>query len=184
VQLPSRNMILVVRTDQPVPGLPAAIRRRIAELDGTVALPRITPVAEALDRYLLQRRFQTILLGLFSAIALLLAAVGTYGLLQHNVAQRTREIGVRMAVGAASHRVIAMILRQGLMVALPGLALGIVAALWLSDALSALLFGVPASDLTSIALTSGILLLTTLVASYVPARRAANVDPMVALRYQ
>jgi putative ABC transport system permease protein len=77
-----------------------------------------------------------------------------------------------------------MILRQGLMVALPGLALGIVAALWLSDALSALLFGVPASDLTSIALTSGILLLTTLIASYIPARRAANVDPMVALRYQ
>jgi putative ABC transport system permease protein len=184
VQLPSRNMILVARTERPVRGIDAAIRRRIAELDATVALPGLTTLAQALDRYLLQRRFQTLLLGLFSAIALMLAAVGIYGLLQHSVAQRTREIGVRMAVGAASHRVIAMILRQGLIVVLPGLALGVIGAVWLSGAIAAMLFRVPASDVTNIAVTSGILLLTTLLASYLPARRAANVDPMVALRYQ
>jgi putative ABC transport system permease protein len=149
-----------------------------------VPLYRITTVAEALDRYLVQRRFQTILLGLFSAIALILAAVGIYGLIQYSVAQRTREIGVRIALGAVSERVVLMILRQGLTVALPGLAAGIVCALWLSEAIAALLFGVAAADLTNIVVTSGILLLTTLVACYVPARRAAGVDPMTALRHR
>ena len=183
-QLPSRNMILLVRTERPVSGLADALRRRIAELDATVPLHRVATLEEALDRYLLPRRFQTFLLGLFSVIALVLAAVGIYGLLQHAVAHRTREIGVRMAVGAAAQRVILLILRQGLTVVLPGLALGILGALWLSDAIAAMLFGVSASDLTTIAITSGILLLTALVASYIPARRAARVDPMVALRSQ
>lgn len=182
-QTPSRNMILLVRTDRPAPGFATAVRTTIAEIDRSVPLYSLTTVDQAFDRFLMQRRFQTILLGLFSAIALILAAIGIYGLIQYSVAQRTREIGVRMAVGAAAPQVVSMILRQGLTVALPGIALGVIGALWLSDAVSALLFGVTAADFASIVITSGTLLLTTLIACYIPARRAASVDPMTALRY-
>ncbi|MGH7541897.1 MAG: FtsX-like permease family protein, partial [Gemmatimonadota bacterium] len=116
-----------------------------------------------------------------SAIALILAAVGIYGLIQYSVARRTHEIGVRIALGARSAGLVLMILRQGLSLAVPGLAAGIVCALWLSEMVSALLFGVAASDLTNTLVTSGILLLTALGACYLPARRAASVDPMAAL---
>jgi putative ABC transport system permease protein len=181
-QAPSRNMVLLVRTDEPAPGLATAVRTRIAAIDRTVPLYSVTTVADALDRYLLQRRFQTVLLGLFSAIALLLAAIGVYGLIQYSVSQRTREIGVRIALGGTSGRMVAMILRQGLALAVPGLAAGMGCALLLSRALSSLFFGVAASDGASIVVTSAVLLLTTALACYLPARRAAKVDPMTALR--
>lgn len=183
-QEPSRNMNLLVRTDVPVPGLAAGVRTKIAAIDRTVPLYGITTVQQALERYLLERRFQTLLLGLFSAIALMLAAVGIYGVIQYSVSQRTQEIGVRIALGARSEDLVLMVLRQGLTLALPGLAAGMVCAVWLSDAISALLFRVAATDLTNIVVTSGILLLTTVVACYIPARRAAGVDPMTALRYR
>ena len=181
-QATSRGMNLLVLTDGPVPGLPDALRTKVSEIDRTVPLYRITTVAEALDRYLIQRRFQTMLLGLFSAIALVLAAIGIYGLVQHSVSQRTREMGVRMALGAASSGIVIMVLRQGFTLALIGLAAGIGLALLLSKAVGALLFGVVASDLTNAVVTSGILLITTLVACYLPARRAARIDPVAALR--
>jgi putative ABC transport system permease protein len=181
-QAPSRNMVLLIRTDRPVPGLAATVRSRIATIDRTVPLYMVTTVKEALDRYLLQRRFQTVLLGLFAAIALLLAAIGIYGLIQFSVSQRTREIGVRIALGGTPGRVVSMVMRQGLFLALPGLAAGMGCALLLSRALSALFFGVGAADTTSIVVTAAVLLLTTAVACYIPARRAARVDPMTALR--
>jgi putative ABC transport system permease protein len=181
-QAPSRNMVLLVRTLSPEADLTAAIRTRVAAIDGTVPLYGTTTVNEALDRFLVQRRFQSSLLGLFSGIALILAAVGIYGLIQYSVLQRTREIGVRMALGGTPQQVTALILRQGLSVALPGLALGMVCALMLAEAVSALLFGVAAADLTNILITAGILLATTVVACYLPARRAAAILPMTALR--
>jgi putative ABC transport system permease protein len=182
LQAPSRNMVLLIRTDEPVPGLAAAVRTRVAEIDRTVPLYSVTTVTEALDRYLLQRRFQTSQLGLFSAIALLLAAIGIYGLIQYSVSQRTREIGVRIALGGTSGRMIAMVVRQGMALAIPGLALGMGCALLLSRALSSLFFGVAAADGMSIVVTPIILLLAAALACYLPARRAAKVDPMVALR--
>ena len=122
------------------------------------------------------------MLGLFSAIALVLAAVGIYGLVQYSVSQRTREMGVRMALGARSNGIVVMVLRQGFTLALIGLVVGMGLALWLSKAVSALLFGTAAADLTNVILTTAILLITTLVACYVPARRAARIDPVAALR--
>lgn len=181
-QAPSRNMILLVKGGDDVSGLTDAIRTRIAALDRTVPLYGISTLDAANDRYLAQRRFQAFMVGLFSTIALVLAAIGIYGLIQYTVSQRTREIGVRMALGGTSSDVLAMIVRQGLAVALPGLALGIIGAFFVSRALSALFFGVSATDLTNVAITSVILLLTTLIACYIPARRAARVDPMSTLR--
>ena len=183
-QAPSRNMILLVRAGGSPEALAATIRTRLAAIDRTVPLYRVTTVDEAMDGYLTQRRFQTLLLGLFSSIALLLAAVGVYGLIQYSVSQRTREIGVRMALGGTPGQVVSMVLRQGLALALTGLALGMVCALLLSRALSALLFGVGAADPLNILLTSLLLLLTTLLACWLPARRAARIDPMEALRYR
>jgi ABC-type antimicrobial peptide transport system permease subunit len=149
-----------------------------------VPLYAVTTVAEALDRYLLQRRFQTFLLGLFAAVALVLAAAGIYGLVRYTVARRTREMGVRAALGARSDRLMWMVLRQGFALALAGAAVGLIGALWLSDVVSALLFGVAVSDPANIAITVGILFVTTVVACYGPARRAASVNPLTALRSQ
>jgi predicted permease len=182
-QAPSRNMNVLIRTDATAPDLVPALRTRVAAMDRTVALPQVTTLEQAVDiRYVVQRRFQTLLLGLFSAIALMLAAVGVYGLMQYSVAQRQREIGVRMALGGTSGDVVSMVLRQGLAMAVQGLALGTVGALLLSDRLSALFFGAGASDFTNVAVTAGILLVTTVLACWLPARRAARIDPMVALR--
>ena len=183
-QSPSRNMNLLVRTDGLVPRIADAIRTRIAELDPTIPLYQVTTLAQALDRYLVQRRFESLLLGLFSVIALILAAVGIYGLMQFTVSQRTHEIGLRLALGAPPRAPAAMILLQGLKLALPGLAAGILCAIWLADALSSLFYNVPARDIGSIAVTSGVLLVTTIFACYVPAVRAAGVDPVAALRHQ
>ena len=183
-QSPSRNMNLLVRTDAPVPGIADAVRTRVAELDPTVPLYRVTTLAQALDRYLVQRRFESLLLGLFSVIALVLAAVGIYGLMQFTVSQRTHEIGLRLALGAPPRTLAAMILRQALKLALPGVVGGIACALWLGHVLASLLYNVPVRDVGSIVVTSGAVLVTTVLASYVPAVRAAGIDPVATLRHQ
>ena len=181
-QEPSRNMNLLIRSDVPASALVPALRERIAQLDATVPLYQVRTVDEALDRYLVQRRFVAFLLGLFSAVAVVLAAVGVYGLMAYSVARRTHEMGVRVALGASSERIVLMVLRQGLFLAGLGVAGGMLCALWLSDAVSALLFRVSASDLTYVIITSAILLGASLAACYVPARRASIVDPVRALR--
>jgi predicted permease len=181
-QAPSGGMNLLVRTDEPLSDLPTAIRMRIAEVDRTVPFYGVTSVEEQLDSYLAPRRSQSFLLGLFSAIALVLAAIGTYGLIQYSVAQRTREIGVRIALGARLERVTRMVVGEGLVLAVIGLAVGVGLALGLSRMASGLLYGVAPSDLTSLGVTAAVLLLTTLLACWAPARRASRIDPVVALR--
>jgi len=149
-----------------------------------VPLYSLTSVDEALGRFLEQRQFETVLLGLFSAIALFLAGIGIYGLIQYSVSQRTHEIGIRIALGSSSAQVVSMIIREGMSVALPGLGAGLFCALFLSELLSALFFGVTAGDPANLAVTMGVLLLTTVIACFVPARRAARVDPLTALRHR
>jgi putative ABC transport system permease protein len=129
-------------------------------------------------------RFNTILLGCFAGLALVLAAVGIFGVISYSVAQRTQELGIRRALGADSWSVMRLVLVQGLGLAGIGLALGFAGAFAVTRLLESLLFGVTATDPETFCVVAAILVGVVLVASYLPARRAGNVDPMVALRYE
>jgi putative ABC transport system permease protein len=181
-QSESRRMFLVVRTSGDATRLAETLRREIQAIDASVALSQITTMEQALDRSVSQPRFQTGLLALFAGVALLLAAVGIYGLIAYWVAQRTQEIGVRMAVGAAPGQVMRLVVRQGLALAAIGIVVGLAGAFALSRVLETLLFGIGATDaLTFVAAPLGILVVVVL-ACCVPALRATRISPMVALR--
>jgi putative ABC transport system permease protein len=145
----------------------------------------ITDVAtmeEVLDREVLQRRAQMLLLSIFAAVALLLASLGIYGVLAYLVSQRTQEIGIRMALGASPRDVLLAVAGQGMGLSMAGIVLGVAAALALARVVSRLLFGIAASDPATFLAVSLLLLLVALAACYVPARRAMRIDPIVALR--
>jgi predicted lysophospholipase L1 biosynthesis ABC-type transport system permease subunit len=184
-QNPSGSGSLVVRTvlDDPLKIAPA-IRAAVQRVDPLAPVSAATTLETQLASFLLPRRFQTSLMATFSSIALLLAAVGIYGLMQYSVVIRTKEIGVRMAVGAQRASIFRMILGEGLKLALTGLTLGIVAAIPIGRALSSLLFGISPSDPQS--LLGGVLLLlgVSLMACFLAARRAINIEPAAALRSQ
>jgi len=129
-------------------------------------------------------RLNSIMLGGFATVALLLAAIGIYGVISYSVIQRTQEIGIRAALGASSENVVAMVLRSGMLMAATGLVVGLVGALALTQFVETLLFGVGARDPVTIGGVAAVLAGVALVASYVPARRAAKVDPMICLRYE
>jgi ABC-type antimicrobial peptide transport system permease subunit len=140
------------------------------------------PLEQQFGSYLTQRRFQTSLLTGFSVVALLMAAVGIYGLIQYSVATRTQEIGLRMAIGAQRGDIFRMMIGEGLALSLTGVVLGLVGAWWLGRAGSSLLFGVTAGDPLTFTTVSLLLTAVAIVACYFPARRAMRVDPMLALR--
>ncbi|MFN7992488.1 MAG: FtsX-like permease family protein [Bryobacteraceae bacterium] len=141
-------------------------------LDGVLSAARARP------------RFLTLLLSLFSGVALLLAAVGIYGVISYSVSQRTGEIGIRMALGASSRDVLRMVLMQGIRVGSLGVAIGAIGALTMTRFIRGLLFGVSVLDPGTFVLMALLLAAVTLVACYLPARRATRVDPMIALRYE
>ena len=184
-QNPPQNADLLIRTSSDDPlAMAGALRAAVRRVEKHAPIYGVTPLEERLGSYLAQRRFQTSLLTGFSVVALLMAAVGIYGLIQYSVATRTQEIGLRMALGAHAGDIFRMIIGEGLTLSLTGLALGLVGAWWLGRAGSSLLVGVTASDPLTFTTVSLLLTTVAIAACYFPARRAMTVDPMVAIRDQ
>jgi predicted permease len=182
-QNPPRSVDLFIRTSSDDPAaLAGALRAAVRRVEKLAPIYGVAPLEQQLGRYLTQRRFQTSLLIGFSVVALLMAAIGIYGLINYSVAARTREIGVRMAVGAQAGDIFHLIVREGLQLGATGLVLGLVGALLVGRAGSSLLFGVTATDPLTFTTVSLVLTAVATAACYVPARRAARVDPMIALR--
>ena len=160
------------------------IRRAVHEVDAQNFVPKPRLLRDLLSQTLAQPRFNMALLGVFAGVAVILAAVGIYGVIAYSVSQRTKEIGIRMALGAQRTDMLQMILRQSLWMVAIGIVVGLAGALAATRLMAALLFGVGANDVFTY--TSVIVLLggAALLASFIPARRAMKVDPMVALRYE
>ncbi|MDP9119776.1 MAG: ABC transporter permease [Acidobacteriota bacterium] len=177
-----RTFHLVVRTAGDPMRLVGPVRAEIRRLDPSLPAARPRPLEQVIDESMARSRFVTFLVSLFAIVALALAAVGTYGVLAYAVEQRTREIGVRMALGAQAREVLAMILRQGLGLVAAGLVLGLLLALGLHRLLASLLFGISSDDPLTFACVALMLSLVALAACYLPARRAAHVQPVIALR--
>jgi putative ABC transport system permease protein len=176
------NMYLVVRTDGDPLALTAPIREQIAQVDRDQPVANIQTMDARVVASVAQRRMQMNVLGLFAAMAVLLAAIGIYGVMSYSVAQRSREIGIRLALGAAGRDVISLVLRQGLTMVAVGVGLGLLGALVTTRVLRTLLFGVSPSDPMVFAAIVTVLCATAWLATYVPARRAARQDPLVSLR--
>jgi predicted permease len=184
-QQPERRMDLVLRTSAAqLSGLDASIRNIVHEFDKDIYVPRLRSMETLLSASLAQPRFNVLLLGTFSGAALVLAAIGIYGVIAYGVAQRTREIGIRMALGAQRADMLRMILRQSLTIVAIGLLVGLLGALMTTRLMGTLLYGVGTSDPLTYLTVILLLGASALLASFIPARRAMNVDPMVALRYE
>ena len=174
---------LVVRSSLADPrALAASIKQAVWAADPLLPVTRLRLLDEALAGSLAQRRFTLLVLTLFAGAALLLSGIGVYGVVAYSVAQRTHEIGVRMALGAEAPQVVGLVVRQGLTTALAGTAVGLAGALAASRAIEGLLFGVAPTDPATFAGVAVLLLAVALLACYVPARRATRVDPTTALR--
>jgi putative ABC transport system permease protein len=178
------SMYLVVRSSGSAAQIVPAIRAELAAMDSTLPLAQVRTMDELLDDSLAQQRFRTWLISGFAALALLLSAIGIYALISYSVSQRTREIGVRVALGAQRSNVLGMVLREGLKLLLFGLLLGWIGALAATRVMRSLLYSTSATDAVSFVATSIMLIAVALLACYIPARRATKVDPMIALRYE
>jgi putative ABC transport system permease protein len=176
------EMVFVMRTENDPMALAEPARKVIQELDRELPVSQLRPMTTVIRQTFARQQFSTVLLGGFSLASMLLAAVGIYGLLAYSVSQRTREIGVRVALGAEPGSITRMVVASGARMVVAGAAAGLAAALALSGLMKSLLFGIgPRDPLTFIA-TPAIFLAVALVAAYMPARRAAKVSPMEALR--
>ncbi|HEX4639520.1 MAG TPA: ABC transporter permease, partial [Chthoniobacterales bacterium] len=184
-QDPERRMDVVIRTTATgAVGLQTSMRNIVGEFDKDLYVPTLEPLEKRIGVTLAQPRFNMMLLGCFAGVALALAAIGIYGVIAYTVAQRTKEIGIRMALGAQKIDMLTMVMRQSFAVIGIGLIAGIVGALGVTRLMSSLLYGVSASDLSIYAIVTVLLSGAALIATYFPARRAMSVDPMVALRYE
>lgn len=183
-QRPSTNMNLVVRSAVDPTSVTASIRAAVAAIDKDQPIFAVHTMQELVNDSISTRRLTLVLLGIFSALALILAAIGIYGVMAYSVALRTQEIGIRMALGAQRQDVLRLVLGQGARIAFFGVAIGLAAAAALARLLSSLLFSVSARDPLTFAAVAVLLAAVALLACYVPARRALRIDPIIALRYE
>jgi putative ABC transport system permease protein len=181
-QYPSPDMTLVVKSGLDAPALNTEIRGAVRAIDRDQPVFNVATMSELMKTALATQRVVLVLLGLFSGVALVLAAIGIYGVIAYTVARRTHEVGIRLALGAERHTVLRMILAQGATLAGAGIAAGLILAFGLTRVMAALLYSVSAADPVTFAAMALLLLLVALLASYVPARRAVNVSPTIALR--
>lgn len=180
--LVGRRMTLIVRTVAEPSQSVAALRQVLRELEPNQAVTDVQPLTQILAESVAPQRFRTVLLGLFALVAVLLAGLGIYGVMNYTVSQRTREIGIRVALGAETNDVLRLVLRQGLILALAGVALGVAASLALTRLMKTLLFGVSATDPLTFVAVALLLTIIAVLACWISARRATKVDPMIALR--
>ena len=184
-QDPTRRMDIVLRISaSELSGLQAAFGNVVHQFDKDIYIPRLETLQQRIGTTLAQPRFNMMLLGAFAGVAMVLAAIGIYGVIAYSVAQRTKEIGIRMALGAQRRDMLQMILRQSFSLVGIGLLAGLLSALALTRLMTSLLYGVTAHDLSIYAIVMMVLSSAALLASYFPARRAMHVDPIVALRYE
>jgi predicted lysophospholipase L1 biosynthesis ABC-type transport system permease subunit len=181
-QSPSRGLNVVVRSQTDPRGLASAVTREIRDLDPDLPVYNLRTMGDRVDESLARRRFAMLLLALFAAVALGLASVGVYGVIAYLVSQGTRELAVRMALGASPLGILVLVLRHGVSMAVAGIAIGLGGALALTRFMRSLLFGIEPADPLTFGAIALVLAVVALVASYVPARAARRVDPLVALR--
>ena len=178
------GMTLVARTETDPAGMIEAVREKIQSLDSNLPVSGVQTLAEQVSFSLFPARVGAMFLGIFGLLALVLATTGVYGVISYTVSQRTQEIGIRIALGARSSDVFSLVIRQGMILVLVGISLGLAASLAVTRLVSSFLYGMSATDLTTFAGVSVLLMTVALVACILPARRATKVDPMIALRYE
>jgi len=177
-------MVLTVRTQSDPASAIANIRGAIASVDKDMAVANISTMVDAMNRSVASRRVSAVLLTAFSVLALVLAVIGIYGVLSYSVGQRTREIGIRIGLGARATDVMRLVVTQGMKLALIGIGVGLAMAFGLTRLMASLLYEVTATDPWTFAVIPLVLAGVALVACLLPARRATKVDPIVALRYE
>ncbi|MBV9770107.1 MAG: FtsX-like permease family protein, partial [Bryobacterales bacterium] len=158
--------------------------REIQSADNQLAASKIRSMDQVISQSTARQNFNMLLLSIFAGLALVLAAIGIYGLMSYSVEQRTQELGIRMALGADRGNMLKLVVRQGMLLSLIGVVVGLAASLSLNRLLANLLFGVKSTDPLTYAAVAVILVLVALLATYIPARRATQIDPLVALRYE
>ncbi|MCI0488481.1 MAG: ABC transporter permease [Blastocatellia bacterium] len=183
-QTPFLWTYVMVRTASDPGGFAAAIREAVSSVNPDLTAAKIRTMDQLISESVAQPRFNMLLLSIFGLVALALAAVGIYGVIAYSVTERTHEIGIRQALGARAGDILRLIIRQGMLLTLAGVAIGLTAAYWLTRLMEGLLFGVSATDFMTFASISLLLVAVALLACYIPARRATKVDPMIALRYE
>lgn len=183
-QSPSSSLYLVARTSSDPNSLAAAIANEVHALEPDAPVYDVSSMQDRLSQSLARQRFSMLMLGAFAAFALVLAAVGVYGVMSYLVTQGTRDIAIRIALGAQESNILRLVVRQGMTLAAFGIAAGLAGALALTRVMSTLLFGISATDALTFAAVPTLLAVIALLACYIPARRAIRVDPMVALRYE